>query len=496
MSADRLWRSVNPSLSGISGWISSLGASIAITDLDGDGFPNDLCYVDPRSDQVIVTPAPSTGSRYAAFSLRWGSSRGGTVAPMGCLPGDLNEDGWMDLLIYFWGRSPAVFLRIPGKALRGGFIRRELLAENEEQWFTNAATLADVNGDGHLDVVIGNYFQDGAEILNPRSEQRQSMQHSMSRAYNGGRNRLLLWESAVQGARPAVAFRDASYIFDEHIAHAWTLAVGAADLDGDLLPELYFANDFGPDRLLHNRSTNGQLRFATLEGIKGLFTANSKVLGRDSFKGMGVDFGDVNDDGRLDILVSNLAAEYSLEESHFTFVSTGETERMKYGIAPYVDRSESLGLSRSGWAWDVRLGDFDNDGIMEVVQATGFVKGEVNRWPELHEVAMGNDELLSDPRVWPRFGHGDDLSGYQQNAFFVRGSDGRYYDIAREVGINKPYVTRGVATADVDNDGDLDFLLRQGVSLIGRVLVIDALEMTFRELRFRRDPACSACGVA
>ena len=119
VSADRLWRSVNPSLSGISGWISSLGASIAITDLDGDGFPNDLCYVDPRSDQVIVTPAPSTGSRYAAFSLRWGSSRGGTVAPMGCLPGDLNEDGWMDLLIYFWGRSPAVFLRIPGKALRG-----------------------------------------------------------------------------------------------------------------------------------------------------------------------------------------------------------------------------------------------------------------------------------------------------------------------------------------------------------------------------------------
>ena len=107
-----------------------------------------------------------------------------------------------------------------------------------------------------------------------------------------------------------------------------------------------------------------------------------------------------------------------------------------------------------------------------------------------------HDELLSDPRVWPRFGHGDDLSGYQQNAFFVRGSDGRYYDIARAVGINKPYVTRGVATADVDNDGDLDFLLRQGVSLIGRVLVIDALEMTFRELRFRRDPACSACGVA
>src|SRR3712207_7095987 len=45
----------------------------------------------------------------------------------------------------------------------------------------------------------------------------------------------------------------------EEVAHSWTLAVGAADLDGDLLPELYFANDFGPDRLLHNRSQPGEL---------------------------------------------------------------------------------------------------------------------------------------------------------------------------------------------------------------------------------------------
>ena len=180
------------------------------------------------------------------------------------------------------------------------------------------------------------------------------------------------------------------------------------------------------------------------------------MLGRDSFKGMGVDFGDLNGDGLLDIYVSNIAAEYALEESHYAWLSTGQPGLMKTGAAPFVDRSEPLGLSRSGWGWESRLGDFDNDGVLEAVQATGFVKGDNNRWPELQELALGNDELLANPMAWPRFRPGDDLSGSQPNPFFVRARNGRYYDIAQDLGISQPFVTRGIATADVDGDGDLD----------------------------------------
>ncbi len=455
-------RQVHPSLSGISAWVSSLGAAAALTDLDGDGLANDVCWVDPRVDQVMVAPVPGTGNRFALFTLNPAPLPydPATMAPAGCLPGDFNEDGMTDLLVYYWGRSPVLFLRrgVAGAPRAELYKPVELLAHGEI-WNTGSVTSADVDGDGHLDLIAGNYFQDGAPVLDARAGGRVEMVRSLSHAANGGSKHLLLWQSATAGADPTVVYADASAVFDAETSRSWTLGVGAADLDGDLLPELYFANDFGKDRLLHNRSRPGHPRFAPLLGERGWTTPRSKVLGNDSFKGMGVDFADLNGDGWPDIFVSNIAQDYGLEENHFVWVSTGDVGKMRQGIAPYVDRSEPLGLARSDWAWDGRLADFDNDGVLEAIQGAGLILGQTNRWPELQELSIGNDDLMHLGSAWPHLRPGDDLSGHQvHNPFFVRAASGRYFDVARELGMGDPQITRGLALGDVDGDGRLDFI--------------------------------------
>ncbi len=457
-------RDVHPDLEHIAGWMSALGAAVALNDLDNDGLPNDLCHIDARIDQVMISPAPGTPERYAPFVLEQQGFRYNeqSMAPIGCIPNDMNEDGYMDLLVYYWGRTPLAFLNnaaYKSETLSNNSYTPIEIIAGEEVWWSSASTFADFDGDGHTDLLITNYFADNTAVLAGTEGEVTRMNQSMSKAFNGGSNHIFLWQDAQSGASPSVTFKEAENIFEDDVFRAWTLAVGAADLDGDLLPEIYFANDFGPDRLLHNHSRPGEVKFTLLEGEKFLNTPKSKVLGQDSFKGMGVDFGDINGDGLFDIYVSNIAADYALHESHFMFLSTGQTEQMQNGLAPYIDYSEQLGLARSSWGWETRLADFNNDGLLEAIQATGFLKGQTNRWPELQELGLGNDELTKYPGSWTRLKAGDDLSGYAPNPFYVRSKQGRFFDLAPELGLDIPQVSRGIATADVDGDGDLDFVV-------------------------------------
>ncbi|MEU6024733.1 CRTAC1 family protein [Micromonospora sp. NPDC048871] len=467
---ERTVRQVNPRYEHIRSWISSVGAGVALNDLDGRGGANDLCLVDPRSDAVIVTPAPESGATYAPFVLDPAPlPMGSAIAPMGCTPGDFNLDGRMDLLVYYWGRTPVLFMQRAGvtELTLAAYHPVELIpqltsgpAYRGPLWNTNAVAVADFDGDGKPDIGIFNYFPD-SQVLDPQGLPHVQMNHSMSHAHNAGGAHFLRWTGATTGDAPSVSYEEQK-AGDPAYFTGWTLGAGSADLDGDLLPELYLANDFGQDRFFHNRSTPGQIRFALVEGRRTPITPKSLVLGHDSFKGMSIDFADLEGRGRFDAFVSNITESWGLEESNFLWYNTAETpeqarEMLNRGEAPYRNVAGRKNIAWVGWGWDTKMADFDNSGKLAVVQATGFVKGTINRFNWLQELAIANDLLLSDPYMWPKAEPGDDIAGENTLAFWVREDNGRYVDIGKELGLSPPIPTRGVAVGDTNGDGAQDF---------------------------------------
>jgi enediyne biosynthesis protein E4 len=461
-------RRVNKDYTNIAAWISSVGAAVAMNDLDGDGLSNDLCLVDPRTDQVVVTPTPGkAGHRYAPFALDPKPlPMNKVMAPMGCVPADYNEDGRLDLLVYLWGRTPIVYLAKPdATTLSASAYQPTELVPNPSkdgrytgpQWNTNAATVGDFDGDGHQDIFIGNYFPDGP-VLDDTKSGGVTMNHSMSHALNSGKKYIFRFTGASSTGAHFKCLEDA---LPGDANYGWSLGASATDLDGDLKPELYIANDFGKDRLLYNKSTPGHISFAEVKTVRTPGTPKSKRVGDDSFKGMGVDFGDLDGDGLYDMFVSNITTPWGIQESNFQYMSTARDQKdlrdqMRSGEAPWKDVSGHAGTAWTGWGWDVKIDDFDNSGTPEISQATGFVKGEVNRWPQLQELATANDALVPDPLFWPNARKGDDIAGNQTLHFFVKSPSGQYVDLAPQLGLAVPVPTRGIATGDADGDGRLD----------------------------------------
>jgi hypothetical protein len=466
-------RQVNPAYYHIRSWISAVGASVAINDLTGHGRSDGMCIVDTRTNDVIVTYTPTAPSqdRFTPFVLNPAPLPvNNTMAPMGCLAGDFTGSGLMDLLVFYWGRTPILYLLNPAaKTLSAKAYRPQELVSGVDSdgqyhgplWNTDAVAVADLTGNGHPDIIVGNYFPD-SPVLDPNGQNDVVMPNSLSNATNGGGVHLLRWTGATPGPDPSVNYTEQQGAIPFQDTTGWTLALATADLTGNGKPDIYIGNDFGHGHLLYNESTPGHLKFTEAENSRGPTTPKSFVIGNGSFKGMGADFGDMLDNGRFDFMVSDITQPWGLEESNLVYLNNAASDTqmardLGSGYAPFSQQAQQMGLAWTGWSWDVKMGDFLNNGDLDVVQADGFLKGTINRWNWLQEMAMMNDDLLSSPANWPNVEPGDDISGSNALAFYAKNSSGEYVNISSQLGLAVPTPTRGIATGDTTGTGRLDF---------------------------------------
>ncbi len=426
-------------LDNIMSWVCSVGAAAAAADFDNHGWV-DLYVTDSDKGTPNYLYRNNGDGTFTDVAKKAGLAdlNGDDGVSMDCIWGDYDNDGWKDLYLVRWGRDSlfhnnhdGTFTEVTPKLFR----KRD--GSPGIDWANgNAAIFLDYNLDGRLDIYVGNYFD---EIDLWHLQTTKIMHDSFESARNAGRN--YLYRQEPDGTFTELAGKLG---LDDP---GWTLGVGSADINNDGWPDLYCADDFGPDQLfLNNR--DGTFKNVTKEVLRG-----------DTKKGMNVEFGDFDNDGWLDIYVTNITTAEYLQEGNMLWHNNGVGPD---GVLSLTDVSLETGTYDGGWGWGAKFFDYDNDGDLDLFAANGFISaGEGNYWYDLASWSvLGQDP--ADAANWPTIGDRS-FSGYERERFWRNDGMGSFTERAEELGVGNTRDGRGVVYFDYDNDGDLDlFVANQG----------------------------------
>ena len=424
---------LDPKLKPIEPMVASMGASVSIVDFDRDGH-----------DDIYVTNS-AVGSKNCLFrNLGNGKfqdvaekmgvadlNHAETGACMGAVWGDYDNDGYEDLLVYRWGR-PELFHNDHGH----GFTRVTDTAGLPAWVNANSAIWLDYDGDGRLDLLIAGYYPENLNLC--KLDNTRMMPESFEYALNGGRK--FLFRNLGNGKFEDVT---AQVGLD---SHRWALAVAAADLRGTGHPDIFIANDYGVSEFYANE---GGKRFREI--------GKETKVGAAPKSGMNASFGDIFNQGKLAIYVSNLSQPGILMQGNNLWMpkqgASGDTPE-------YENIAEALGVAYGGWSFGAQFGDLDNDGNMDLYLENGYVSGDRNTdyWYDFSKVSGGNSSIIADAKNWPPM-TGRTLSGYQSKCVWRNDGAGSFHEIGAAVGVRDTYDGRAVALADLDNNGALDVIV-------------------------------------
>jgi hypothetical protein len=392
---------------------TSLGSGVALLDYDGDGLLDVyFCSTNPLPLPPGLRPGRNrlfrnqgswrfedvTEQAGLAFS---GFSQGVTV-------GDIDNDGHDDLFVANYGTN--LLYRNQGD---GTF--RDVTAGSglEGPPWSCGATFLDYDEDGTLDLYVSCYGEWSAAAEGPKCFGRDGAQRIYCSPLTYTPARHYLYRGLGNGA-----FEDRTEAAGVLRRDGRGLGVVAADLNGDGHVDIYVANDMSPNFLFMNRG----------DGTFDDVTESSGTAGDDSGAAqgsMGVAVGDVEGDGRQDVVVTNYRGQHcALYHNH--------------GEGQFTEISGRAGLirdTRFRVGWGCGLEDFDNDGALDLM----IFNGEVDL---IHDRGRGVPADEQHALVYRNPGDGQ----------FQRLSDAGPY-------FARPHLARGAAFGDLDNDGDVDVVV-------------------------------------
>jgi hypothetical protein len=412
--------------------VASMGASVSVVDFDRDGWPD--IYVtnskEGSKNRLYRNMHDGTFKDVAEELGVADVNQPGTGVSMGAVWGDYDNDGYEDLFLIKWGR-PELFHNDHGH----GFTRVTEQAGLPPWINANTAVWFDYDGDGLLDLFVGGYYPENVDLWHLKNT--RMMPDSFEYAKNGGRKYLFhnLGNGKFEEISAKVGIN----------SRRWALAASAADLRRTGHPDLFVANDYGVSELYLN------------DGKRFHEAGEQTGVGFAPKSGMNVSFGDILNNGHFAVYVSNISENGALIQGNNLWVPKEGTPTNTISFQNLArDLGVELGGWSFGAQFgdlnnDGTLDLYLTNGYVSLDRGRSY-------WYDFTKIAGGNSAIIGDAKQWPAM-DGRSLSGYQQKHVWLNDGAGRFVDIAQAVGVTDTFDGRAVAMADLWNRGTLDVIV-------------------------------------